>query len=498
MEFVDLREWIDRLESDGDLKRVSAAVDWNLEMGGIARTVMNKYGPGLLFENLKGYNKKKSRCKKLATATMSAPRRLSYMLGLPRDISMGEMIKELKEKFKERIKPMLLNTGPVKENILKGKEINLYDFPAPIWHNKDGGRYFHTSCVVITKDPQTGGINLGTYRGMILDKNRIGVYLSPQQHWGIHYQKYIEMGEPMPVAVAIGLDPAVRFVGSVPFSYDVREYDVAGALRKAPVQLVKCETVDLEVPANAEIVVEGTISPDPESWAMEGPMGEYTGYYGGVASLKPVIEVTCLSHRNDPIFESVCEGWGPGHPNESGVMLELSGSALLWNALDQAGVPGVLDVYTLPASRITTVAVKIHKTYFGQAKQVAAVLWGCPLLYWAKHVMVVDDDIDIHDFEALEWAFAYRVNPDPTGNDLVVYPGTMGSAIDPSVPVKERRILGKTMAKWNRLLIDATKNWELEPQEQYGGDIYPPVSFEISPETQKLIDSRWSEYKIDL
>ena len=498
MAFKDLREWIGKLEEAGELKRIGAEVDWDLEMGAVTRKVMDKSGPALLFENIKGYNGKDVRCGKLVTATLGASRRLTHLLDLPEDTPMSEMIRITKERFGERIKPMLVSTGPVKEHILKGKDIDLYEFPAPKWHHKDGGRYFHTSAVVITKDPDTGIPNVGTYRGMVIGQRRIAVFLSPNQHWGLHYQKYANMGSSMPVAVAVGLDPAVRFMGSVGVPTDVCEYDVMGAVRKEPVELVNCETSDLQVPACAEIVVEGRISTDPQTWEMEGPMGEYTGYYGGVASLKPVLEVDCLTHRDDPIFESICEGWGPGHPNESAVMVELSASALAWSALERAGVPGVLDVYFLPTSRHCNLAIKIRKTYFGQAKKVANAIWGSSLSpYWAKNIMVVDDDIDIHDFEALEWAFAYRVNPDPHGNDIVFMPGTIGSPIDPSVPVKERRILGKTMAKYNRLLIDATKSWELEPQEQYGGDVYPEVSFTLTPDVEELVKKRWSEYGLD-
>lgn len=496
MALKDLREYISVLEKEEELCRVKAEVDWNLELGGVTRKVMNNKGPALLFENIKGHNHPEARGRRMVTATMGKSKRLSYWLGLPRETPMGEMIKIVKERFKETIKPRLLSTGPVKENILSGDDIDLNEFPAPVWHHRDGGRYFMTSCITVTKDPDTGIVNAGTYRGMVLGKNKIGVLLAPVQHWGIHYQKYAERGQDMPVSVVIGLDPAVRFMGSVPLPYGACEYDVAGAVKGEPVELVKCETNDLLVPAHAEIVVEGTISPDPKLWEMEGPFGEYTGYYGGIASLRPVINVKCITHRNDPIFESVCEGWGPQFPNESAIMIELSGSALVWNILDRIGIPEILDVYVLPTSRVTTVAVRIRKRYYGHAKQVAAALWGSPLPYMGKFVIVVDEDIDIHDLEAIEWAIAYRVNPDPAGTDIVFYPGTLGSMLDPSIPAKQRHLQGKPMARWNRMLIDATKSFELEPQEQYGGDVYPPKAFEISEDTEKLIEKRWKEYGI--
>jgi 4-hydroxy-3-polyprenylbenzoate decarboxylase len=490
MAYRDLRAWINKLESENELLRIKAEVDWNIELGGIARKALDEQAPALLFENIKDY--RDGRCKKLFTGGIGTRKRLAMALGFQKDTHFREMVEFLRRSFKEQLKPIILDRGPVKENIIKGNDVNFYEFPVPKWHHWDGGRFPQTSVGVVTKDPDTGWVNIGTYRGMLVDKNRLSQALSSRQHWGMHFTKYRDKGKSMPVAVFLGWDPVYFIVGAAGAPYGICEYDIMGAIRKEPVPLVKCETIDLYVPATAEIVYEGYISPDPDTYEYDGPFGEYTGYYAGEREKRPVLKVKCIMHRNDPIFQGTLECWGPGHLNESSCMLQISATAIAWNLLESSGVPGVLDVYLLPASAANTFAVKIKKTYLGQVKQVAMALWaGLP--YWlGKNVIVVDDDIDIYDFEAIEWAIAYRFNPGE--GDLTVVEGTPGSPIDPAVPIEDRNFKRFGAGIWNRMLIDATKNWKYTPQEQYGGDIYPPVGFTIDKETRALIDKKWKEY----
>lgn len=494
MGFRDVREWMEKLEPEGEFKRIKAEVNWNREIGTIARKVSDKMGPALLFENIKDH--KTTQCTKVFFGSLGSYGRIAMMLDLPKDTSIKELIEVTRRRFKEPIKPTLVSTGPVKENIIKGDNINLYEFPVPFIHKEDGGRFFNTDCAVITKDPDTGIVNIGTYRGMLVGKDKVtvrGVSLGrAATHGGQHYLKFRGLDKPMPIAVAFNWDPAMKYVSASAIPAGVCEYDVMGGVRQEPVPLVKCETIDLEVPAWAEIVIEGTVLHDSDTFAWDGPFGEYTGYYGGTKTLSPVMKVECIAYRNDPIYTFALVGVGPGHPEEAAIMMQISGAALLWNSLETAGVPGVRDLYLLPASYGQTVAVQIHKTYLGQAKQVAMAIWSTRYSEgYCKNVIVVDDDIDVYNFEALEWAIAYRVNPGE--NDIVVVPGTHGSVLDPSVRVKDREPRLGT-AKWNRLLIDATKNWEYEPQEQYGGDIYPPVAFLLDPEDEALVKKRWKEY----
>ncbi len=486
----DLRTWIKMLEDEGDLKRVTAEVDWNRELGAITRRVFSEGGPALLFENIKDY--KQGRCTKLFTGGLARIDRMARMLDLPRETHPGVTLKTVMERYKKPIPAVRVSTGPVKENILKGDEVDLAEFPAPLWHHWDGGRYINTFAGVVSRDPDTGVQNVGIYRGMIGKKNTIPTQLWPAQHWGHHWLKYADKGEPMPVACVIGWGPVLAYAGSSPIPLGLSEYDVMGGLAQEPVELVQCETVDLEVPATAEIVIEGTISPHPSDFEIEGPFGEFTGYYGGARMPRHSIHVTCITHRNDPIFRGTLEGTLPGQHNENSTMCSIQRAALAWNVLNTAGVPHVTDVWVHPVSNGTNIVVQIHKIYRGHAKQVSAALWGSNAAHLRyKHVMVVDEDIDIHSYEALDWAFAYRVNAGE--DDIVIYPDNFGSALDPSTRLDQRDTHLYGTGKWNRMLIDATVNWNFEKQERWGNKRYPPTC-DVAPEDKELVAKRWKEY----
>ncbi len=490
MAFKDLREWISLLEREGELKRIRAEVDWNLELGAIFRRVLNERGPALLFENIKGYQD--TRCRKFFCNGVGSRRRVNLAVGLPPETGYREIVRFFKEKFSRQMPRELVRTGPVKENIVKGKDVDLFQFPVPKWHHLDGGRYINTSAGVVTRDPDSGELNVGTYRGMIGKKNTIPSLIVPGQHGGIHVGKYRARGEAAPVAVVYGWDPTLFMVSSTPVRHrGFSEYEIVGSLRGAPVELVRCETSDLLVPATAEVVVEGKISPNPQDYEMEGPFGEYTGYYGGMRSPKPAIQVECISFRNDPIFRGTLEGTSPGRWAENVHFVCASFSAVCWQLLEQIGVPNVTGVWIPPVTDSTTMRVQIKKIYRGHAKQVANALWGTNF-YFAKNLIVVDDDIDIYDDEAMEWALAYRTNA--AMEDFVMFPGTIGSNLDPSLPLKARDVYTYGAAKWTRVLIDATINWELEPEPQFGGKRYPPLSTDVDPEVANLVEKRWREY----
>lgn len=482
MAFKDMREWIQKLEEEGELIRVKAEVDWRGELGAITRKALTNREPAILFENIKDYQS--GRCTKLFQGGLATPGRVALMLGLPKNTRRREMVDIVRKAFKARIPPVTVDNGPVKENIVKDN-INLYEFPVPKWHPLDGGRYINTWCGVVTKDPETGWVNVGLYRGMIVDRDKIGVLLVPSQHWGIHFSKYARMGKPMPVAVVYGWDPTMCFAAGSMLPTEVSEWDVIGALRGEPAELVKCETVDLQVPATAEIVVEGYISPDPKTYQMEGPFGEYAGFYAGQPGKRPVIQVTCITHRDDPIYRGALEGAGPGMPNEDSGIYAIACRALMFNILEAAGIPGIVDVKPGPIN-----IVKIRQTYQGQARQIAAALWAVPASeFMFKNVMVVNEDIDIYNPMMVDWAFCYRVNPK---EDLVVFPGTRGGLLDPSMPSKYRDELVYGSGKWNRLLIDAT--WDMGNRDDWFGQETPPLSIDLDPEDEKLVEKRWKEY----
>lgn len=495
----DLRGWISALEGAGLCKRVKAKVDWNDEMGGVIRVGMALQGPALLFENIKDYDKDDVWGHKVFSAGISSFAAMNLLLNLPKEMDVTDVVRYCKDKFGQRVEPVTVATGPIKENIVKGNDVDLEKFPIPKVHHLDGGRYIDTFCGVITKDPDTNWENVGLYRGMVVSKRSIAKLIARSQHIGQTFVKYEERKQKMPIAMAYGCSDILPTVAALPIPRGVSEWETIGAFCGEPVQLVKCETVDLRVPANAEIVIEGYVDPDPSTYVMEGPFGEYTGWYGGGASAKPVVEITCITFRNDPILRIGLEGIRPGTPNEDYYITNTMLPGLLWYYLEQSGIPGITDVAIGPYSAGTTIFVQIHKLYRGHAKQVASALWGCgPLLQWfGKTVVVVEEDIDIRDPDQLAWAYDYRVNADPSVNDLIIMPSCGGSLLDPSTRREERDAMLYGTGKWARVLIDATRNWDYPRWEDWGNQVYPPVN-KLSVDLEKKIKERWNEYGLGI
>ena len=494
--FGDLRGWLTALDAAGELQRIDAEVDWNIELGTIARLAQGAgTGPALLFANIRDYGAN-SRCRQVFTGGLSSARRVAMMLGLPPDTHPRELVKLGRNLLTGAVAPNIVDTGPVKENIVTGDAIDLYEFPIPQWNRADGGRYILTYGGVVTKDPDSGVMNVGVYRGMVGGKNLIPILMWRAQHIGHHVTAWLDKGhKEMPIAVAIGWEPALNFVGGSPVPKGVCEYDVVGGIRGAPVDLVKCETVDLHVPASAEIVIEGTLGLDPKTYMMEGPFAEVTGYVAGDRSPKPTIHVTCISHRKNPILRGTIEGSMPGCYSENGMCSSIMRAATAWNVLDRAGVPGVTDVWCPPVQAGVNILVQIKQSYRGQAKQVANALWGSSAGHVRyKHVTVVDDDIDIHDYAAVDWAIAYRVNAGE--DDIVIMPGTFGLGLDPSTRKRDRNTSLFGTGKWNRMLIDATMNLDYDPDPDLGGARFPPLVWPAQDDID-AVKARWSELGLD-
>ena len=490
----DLRSWLEELDAAGQLKRVRARVDWDEEIGAIARANLALAGPALLFERIVDYEK--GRCTKFMTSGVGNKRQIELLLGLAKNTGDKAIVRHLKETFQKPIPPRIVRTGPVKENVLTDEEINLWDFPAPKWHKADGGRYIDTFCGVVTQDRATGRDNIGLYRGQIIGRRKIGKLLIPTQGWGGHFQQHREATKPMPVAVAHGWHDVLPFCAGSPFPKHICEWDIMGAILGRPVDLVPCETVPLHVPASAEIVIEGFIDPDPASFEEEGPFAEYPGYLGGKPSPKPVLRVTCITHRNDPILRGALEGARPGFPSEDSLLCAYSWSAIAWNMLEDAGVAGITDCWMPPVSTGTNIVVQIRKMYRGHAQQIGAALWGTAAGQWFwKNVMVVEEDVDIRDPVALDWAMAFRVNAGM--GDIVFYGPTFGSILDPSTPPEKANPAKYGTGEWTRVLIDATRSWELERRPEYGNRRYPPIN-KLDPELEAKLKARWHEYGIGI
>ena len=491
MGFMDLREWVAALEKQGGLRRIAAPVDWDREIGAIARRVLEKKGPALLFETITGYET--GRCTRLFTGGLGSRSRLALALGFPAEASNAELVQYVMKKNGETMPPRIVATGPVKDVVLRGAQVDQTEFPVPKWHHLEGGRYIHTFSGIVTRDPDTRVLNVGIYRGMISQKDTTPFLLvKGGQHWGAHFLKYSARGEPMPVACVIGWDPIMPFLAGSPIPAGVCEWDVMGGYRGEPAELVRCETVDLEVPATAEIVIEGFIQDDPATWELEGPFGEFTGYVSDIPTPRPTMRVTCITHRRDPIFRGCLEGTLPGSYSENSVMSSVQRAAIAWNILNGAGIPGIRDVFVPPITNGVNIIIQIKKAYQGQPKQIAAALWGnAAAQYRYKHVTVVEEDIDPSSYEQVDWAFAHRVNAGEGG--IVIFPGLFGSPIDPSTPFPDRDVSQLGTGLWNRVLIDATRSWKFARRPEWGNERFPPT-VRPAPEDEARVRARWDEY----
>lgn len=494
MVFKDLREYIDALEREGELKRVKAEVDWDEEIGAICEESIARSGPALLFENIKDHQETHGR-RVLASINLVSQVRVYMALNVSTDAHPMEAVRTLRNRCQQPIKPKLVKSGPCKESIHKGSEVNLLEFPTPKWHGKDGGRYIVTfGGGVVTKDPETDWVNIGTYRGMVLDRSSIGMLYIPTQHWAMHGAKYAQMGKSMPLAITIGSDPVSPFVFCSPFDSGVCEYDMVGAIRQQPLEVVKCETVDLEVPATSEIILEGELTLDPKGFRPEGPFGEYPGYYSKLSG-EPghVLKVNCITHRKDPILLGMYEGFAERYPWAKPCnYLEC---IPLWDVLVKQGIMGIHGVYGMdpfPTSH-AIIAVSVSRSYFGQARQIAAALWGNSLsAQIAKYVIVVDSDVDITNPTSVFTAIANRSRPD---QDVVIFPGSFGAPLDPSVAPEIVRETGG-LGRWDRVLIDATWPPEWGPRKEWDG-LRHPVPCTPDPKIMEQVRKRWGEYKIN-
>jgi 4-hydroxy-3-polyprenylbenzoate decarboxylase len=490
-EVKTVRDWIELLKSEGEFREVNAKVDWDCEIGTIARYCVVADKPtALLFDNIKDHEN--TWCKKLFTNSVGSYGRVAMAFGLPKDADLKDVLVTMREAYKRSIPPKEVSKAPLKQNIIKGDDIDINEIPVPKWHSWDGGRYINTFAPTITKDPDSGMHNMGLYRGLIGDKNHISLLLVPSQGWGVHYTKRKTKKEPLKVACVYGCHPLLTILGASPFGRMVPEYDVFGGIVGEPLELIKCETSDLLVPAAAEMVIEGTVSHDPEDYMMEGPFAEHIGYYGGIYSKKPTMKVDCITFRDDPIYQGSVESIRPGWPTEDAYINSLSTSALVWNHLEASGVPGVTDVWMSLDGVYFGINVQIRQSYRHQAKQVASAIWGMSFANWAfKNVTVVEEDIDIRDLGQLEWAFLTRVNA--AMGDIVIFENHFGSVLDPSTTFEERDITRFGTGKWARTLIDATRNWDLGVRPFWNNQVFPPMCV-LSKEEEDLVRSRWEEY----
>lgn len=356
----------------------------------------------------------------------------------------------------------MVSDGPVLENVLKGDNVDLYKFPAPIWHEQDGGRYLGTGCAVITRDPDDGAVNLGAYRCMLQGKNKMTVKLSSGKHGTMMMDKYHQKGQNCPIAITLGHDPSIFVAAASPVPGGIGEYDFAGFIRQAPVEVIMSDETGLPIPATSELVVEGYIPPfekyseiDPGMVDLpEGPFGEWPGYLSEYSLGKiPVMIVTRILHRSRPIIMGV-----PPLSPPIGHFAIPTGAGVVWDHLERADIPGVKGVWSFVygshSGFFTVISIKQH--YAGQSKQAALAALGCRAgAYAGRFMVVVDDDIDITRPQEVIWALATRCNV-REGTDIIK--GVWTTSADPTHSIEAQTVTHIYTS--DRMIIDAC--WPFE------------------------------------
>lgn len=528
MPFDDLRQWIAALDRAGELKRIQTEVDAILEIAEITDRVSKTKtgtpgGPALLFQNVKGHGGAQ-----VLINQFGSEKRMKMALGVNSFDEFGERIRmfmdvKSPQGFLDKLKmlpllteagkffPKTVATGPCKE-VIKRDNCSLLDFPILQCWPQDAGRFITLPCVT-TRDPKTGKRNLGMYRLQVFDGQTTGAHWQRQKIAAEHFRQALrnagdkaagntKEGAPsfasvakggnsaavdlmartsggqvlaennppfgrMEMAVAIGTDPAVTFSAIVPAPPDVEEYLIAGFLRASPVELVKCETVDLEVPASSEIVLEGYVNLD--ELHTEGPFGDHTGFYS-LEDLYPVFHITCITHRKDPIYATTIVGKPPMEDAYMGKAVER-----VFLPLMRLTIPELIDI-NLPVEGVfhNLMIVSIRKSYPGQARKVMNAIWSLGQAMFTKCIVVVDEDVDVQDLADVALKVLNHIDPE---RDIQF---TLG-------PIDSLDHASRLANYGSKMGIDATRKWPTE------GFTRPwPDEIVMDARTKAGVDAKWT------
>jgi 4-hydroxy-3-polyprenylbenzoate decarboxylase len=476
MAFDDLRDWIDHLRREGELAEVTAEVDPHLEIAEITDRVTKAGGPALLFRNVRGsrmpllinqFGTERRTCMAFGVESLDdLGRKVSDVLEMQPPEGLMDKVRALgRLKSIADSRPKSVSGGPCQEVVLDPP--SLESLPVMTCWPGDGGPYI-TLPAVITKDPRTGTRNVGMYRVQVFDPTTTAM------HWQIHKDAAADwrgMGERMDVAVVLGVDPITAYTASAPLPKHIDELMLAGFLRGEPVELVQCRTVDLEVPARAEIVIEGYIAKG--ELRDEGPFGDHTGYYTPREPF-PVVHVTAVTTRRDPIYPSIIVGVPPQEDAWLGKATER-----LFLPAVRMTMPEVVD-YDLPVEGAfhNLCIVAIRKAYPGHARKVMHAIWGTGLLSLTKGIVVVDADVDVHDYAQVAWQVGANVDP---ARDVVLADG----------PLDHLDHAPTLQFQGGKLGIDATAKG---PAEGYTRGW--PDRIRMSDDVRDRVTSRWGEYGI--
>ena len=484
MKYKDFRDFLDKLEAMGELKRIGVEVDPHLEMTEISDRVLRAGGPALLFENPKGFDVP------VLTNLFGTPRRVA--LGMGEDSvdalrEVGKTLAFLKEPeppkgmkdaweklpvFKQvlNMAPKTVNAPPCQEVILEGDEVDLGKLPIQTCWPGDAGPLI-TWGLTVTRGPHKERQNLGIYRQQVIGRNKVIMRWLSHRGGALDFREFQQQhpGEPFPVAVAIGADPATILGAVTPVPDTLSEYAFAGLLRGSKTEVTKCIGNDLQVPAAAEFVFEGHIYPD--EFADEGPFGDHTGYYNEVDTF-PVFTIERITHRDNPIYHSTYTGRPPDEPAVLGVALNEVFVPIL-----QKQFPEIVDFYLPPEGcsyRLAVVSMK--KQYPGHAKRVMLGVWSFLRQFmYTKFVIVTDDDVNARDWKDVIWAMTTRMDP---ARDTVLIENTPIDYLDFASPVSG---LGSKMG------MDATNKWPGETQREWG------TAIRMDEGVKRRVDALWEQ-----
>ncbi len=484
MKYQDLRDFLDKLEAMGELKRIRMEVDPHLEMTEISDRVLRAGGPALLFENPKGFDVP------VLTNLFGTPRRVA--LGMGEDSvdalrEVGKTLAFLKEPeppkgmkdaweklpvFKQvlNMAPKAVNAPPCQEVILEGDEVDLSRLPIQTCWPGDAGPLI-TWGLTVTRGPHKERQNLGIYRQQVIGRNKVIMRWLSHRGGALDFREFQQQhpGKPFPVAVAIGADPATILGAVTPVPDTLSEYAFAGLLRGSKTEVTKCIGNDLQVPAAAEFVFEGHIYPD--EFADEGPFGDHTGYYNEVDRF-PVFTVERITHRKQPIYQSTYTGRPPDEPAVLGVALNEVFVPIL-----QKQFPEIVDFYLPPEGCSYRMAVvSIKKQYPGHAKRVMLGVWSFLRQFmYTKFVIVTDDDVNVRNWQDVIWAITTRMDP---ARDTVLIENTPIDYLDFASPVSG---LGSKMG------MDATNKWPGETQREWG------TAIRMDEAVKSRVDALWEQ-----
>lgn len=478
----DLRRYLSELERAGELRRIGVEVSAELEITEIADRVVKREGPALLFENVTGsempvainlFGSVKRVMRALGIGSWEEwTERVNVFLEPKMPTSLLDKVRTLPKLAEVAgVFPRSVKDGPVQEVVRRGDEVDLGEIPVLQCWPQDAGRFF-TLTNVITCDPVTGGRNCGMYRLQVYDRSTTGM------HWHLHhdsariFRDRARLGQRTEVAVALGGDPATMFAPAVPLPPGIDEMIFAGFVRREPVEMVRCVSVDLEVPAHAELVLEGWV--DPDERRVEGPFGDHTGYYS-LADEYPVFHVTAVTHRKDAIYPATIVGRPPMEDAFMGFAIER-----LFLPLMQKTLPEVVD-YHMPFEGVfhNLMIVAIDKRYPQHARKVMHGIWGLGQAAFTKVVVVVDADVNIHDPAEVGWKTLAHIDPQ---RDLELVTGPAETLDHAS-----------RMPWWgSKVGIDATRKWREE------GFTRPwPDEIVMSREVKDRVDALWSKLGLD-